>query len=157
MQHMGSHGKKVNSETVENLNINEQVSQHVAANSEAIERNIKRLNYKSVDLSKINKSQCHICKRIFTGKYSVRAHIRAVHLQVKPNKCELCDYRCFNKCDLTKHMKVHEKTREKRISSKRKQVQTSSREKNVEKSIVSDKVNISNKNQLPRGVPCYKT
>ena len=53
--------------------------------------------------------QCNSCKRTFCGKYSLQTHIKAVHLNYRPNKCELCEHRTFNKSDLDRHMKVHNK------------------------------------------------
>ena len=51
------HGKQANSETVENLNVNEQASQPVAGNSVATDRYIKRFNFKNINLPEINKKR----------------------------------------------------------------------------------------------------
>jgi uncharacterized Zn-finger protein len=110
------HGKQADLETVENLDVKEQVCQNV-------------------DPSKINKSQCHICKRIFAGEFGVRTHIRAVHSQVKPHKCAFYDFRCFYQYTLAKHMKLHKKKSGNRTLSLKPPIE------NADEPIVSDKVN----------------
>ena len=63
------------------------------------------------ELFKINMSQCHICKQILSGKYAAKTHIRAVHLKIKPHKCATCNYKSYNRSDLAKHIKVHDKNK----------------------------------------------
>ena len=56
-----------------------------------------------------DKPQCYICKRMFTMKRSVIAHIRAVHLEIRPYKCTLCSHRAFSKRNLEIHINSHRK------------------------------------------------
>ena len=51
------HGKHADLETVDNLNVNEQVIQPVAVNSVPTEGLIKRFNFKNINPPKINKER----------------------------------------------------------------------------------------------------
>ncbi|XP_042863119.1 zinc finger X-chromosomal protein-like [Penaeus japonicus] len=53
------------------------------------------------------KGCCPECKRWFTDKKSMRLHINAVHMKVKPHACPHCSYRCSRKFDLNVHMRQH--------------------------------------------------
>ncbi|XP_071513038.1 uncharacterized protein [Panulirus ornatus] len=53
------------------------------------------------------KGYCSECKRWFGDKKTLRLHISAVHLKVKPHACPHCSYRCSRKFDLKVHQRQH--------------------------------------------------
>ena len=54
--------------------------------------------------------ECHICEKVFTTASSLREHISAVHLKLKPNQCQKCGKTYMYKTTLEGHIKtVHEK------------------------------------------------
>nr|XP_053628324.1 uncharacterized protein LOC128685741 [Cherax quadricarinatus] len=52
------------------------------------------------------KGYCNECKRWFWDKKSLKIHISAVHLKLKPHACPHCSYRCSRKFDLKVHQRV---------------------------------------------------
>ncbi|XP_069939489.1 zinc finger protein 39 isoform X2 [Cherax quadricarinatus] len=53
------------------------------------------------------KGYCNECKRWFWDKKSLKIHISAVHLKLKPHACPHCSYRCSRKFDLKVHQRQH--------------------------------------------------
>ncbi|XP_042204629.1 zinc finger protein 227-like isoform X2 [Homarus americanus] len=53
------------------------------------------------------KGYCNECKRWFGDKKTLRVHISAVHLKLKPHACPHCSYRCSRKFDLKVHQRQH--------------------------------------------------
>ena len=51
-----------------------------------------------------------ICGKVsFTTKQSINGNVVAVHEEIKPFKCEICDYSCSIKSNMNKHVaRVHE-------------------------------------------------
>lgn len=51
--------------------------------------------------------QCKECLKGFANKWSLKAHVKAIHLQGKQFICSVCN-KCFNfKCNLERHYSVH--------------------------------------------------
>lgn len=134
--HINTHGmnsalKKPNSYKNRYLNRNQ------VFDSQNTESDPKKLIAYKKYLYRTNKSQCHICKRILRGRYTVNSHIRAVHLKVKPHKCSLCNYSAFSSSIVRKHMRVHAKS----VTNNEGEAGSSSQAENLEDSLVSDEVN----------------
>ncbi|KAK4309061.1 hypothetical protein Pmani_019319 [Petrolisthes manimaculis] len=53
------------------------------------------------------KGYCVECQRWFGDKKTLKTHISAVHLKLKPHSCPHCPYRCARKFDMTVHMRQH--------------------------------------------------
>ena len=102
INHLRTHNKK------SPLEIGEDLSSELVHDSQTNLSNMVEERVNKFELFKFNKSQCHICKQVFCGKYAANKHIKSVHLKAKPHKCGLCSYATYNKTDLTKHMIVHD-------------------------------------------------
>ena len=55
-------------------------------------------------MTKPDPGRCPHCQKQY-GRH-IHSHIKAVHLKIKPFKCEQCEIRCTSKGELVKHVKV---------------------------------------------------
>jgi hypothetical protein len=62
-------------------------------------------NYHTNDSTcrKCKQSKCAICDKILSSKYKLQKHIDSVHNNIKPFKCEYCEFRCSQKSNLNNH------------------------------------------------------
>ncbi|KAK3595887.1 hypothetical protein CHS0354_014717 [Potamilus streckersoni] len=65
-----------------------------------------RLNYHVRRHQNDRRYQCETCGKGFYCTKSLREH-QMIHSGVKPYKCQTCEYRCTQKGNLDKHMKIH--------------------------------------------------
>ena len=71
-------------------------------------RNLPRHN--QIVLEKLQKSECGICKKIFSCKLTLKTHIQQVHMKLKKIKCHLCGKRFPQNQNLLLHINgVHKK------------------------------------------------
>ena len=71
---------------------------------QALQKHIQRVH------SDLNK--CDECGKLLSSKYTLQNHVNIVHLQLKPYKCQYCDYSSGNGKNVTLHENaVHLKIR----------------------------------------------
>lgn len=51
--------------------------------------------------------KCDICQRVCSDSKSLKKHVQAVHSQLKPYICQICDYKSARKANLKQHMRQH--------------------------------------------------
>ena len=54
----------------------------------------------------MDKNQCNICTKEFTGKFNLDQHIRQVHQDNKPHECEVCGKRFARKSHHDYHLRI---------------------------------------------------
>ena len=59
---------------------------------------------------KADKKNCVYCGKYFASAFSLKRHIKQVHLLHKEHKCEICDKRFAHKQYLKEHMNIHTQT-----------------------------------------------
>ncbi|XP_070546148.1 zinc finger protein 320-like isoform X1 [Ptychodera flava] len=53
--------------------------------------------------------KCDLCPRVFKLQTTLTAHIKSVHSDERPWKCNVCGYRCKLRENLLKHTRIHNK------------------------------------------------
>ena len=53
-------------------------------------------------LGELSSHHCTYCSKVFMDQWSLKRHMR-IHTGEKPYKCDICDFRCSQKSNLTNH------------------------------------------------------
>ena len=56
---------------------------------------------------KADNTKCVYCRKFFASAFSMKRHIKQVHLVHKEQKCEICGKRFAHKQYLQEHMNIH--------------------------------------------------
>ena len=62
---------------------------------------------KEAELNESSEFQCSFCKKSFANKWSMKAHVNAIHVNSRQYACSLCRKMFNHKCNLERHILKH--------------------------------------------------
>ena len=78
--------------------------QYTALRARDIQSHVGRQH---LNLNEKQKHQCSYCYKFYTEDRSLKEHIKAVHLKIKPHKCNVCGVSFAKKYNLKDHLTRH--------------------------------------------------
>lgn len=62
---------------------------------------------KEIETAEVSEFQCSFCKKSFANKWSMKAHIKSIHIHSRQYACPVCEKSFNHKCNLDRHIVLH--------------------------------------------------